>query len=402
MNSKERILAALSHKESDHIPIDLGGTPVTSISLSAYAQLLRYLTMESLSPKLYMPFNQTVEVDSHVLDVLGGDTYSVYYGPKSWSLCQLEDGFVYQVPTRWIVQAAEDSKEVVLDDEGHVFAQRALGTDYFQRPYAPLAEATSIAAIDRCLHDIERVNVPFYLDESLSCFGERTRTTFASTNRMLIGNYQFSVFMAAQRLRGWENFMMDLIANQTFAEALMDRLVEAHMTWFTQFADVVGDCIQVVLVADDLGMQDRPQLSPELYRRVVKPYHKKLYQFIKENSDVYLLLHTDGAVADFIPDFLEMGIDALNPVQSSSRGMDPRRLKREFGKDLTFWGGGCDTQRTLPFGSPSEVRDEVKRSIDDLAPGGGFVFAQVHAIPAGTPPENVAAMYEAAREYGSY
>jgi uroporphyrinogen decarboxylase len=135
---------------------------------------------------------------------------------------------------------------------------------------------------------------------------------------------------------------------------------------------------------------------------VVKPYHKKLYQFIKDNSDVFLILHTDGAVADFIPDFIEMGIDALNPIQSSARGMDPRRLKREFGQDLSFWGGGCDTQRTLPFGTPSEVRDEVKRSIDDLAPGGGFVFAQVHTIPANTPPENIVAMVEAVKEYGSY
>jgi uroporphyrinogen decarboxylase len=365
-------------------------------------QLLRHLGIENVAPKLYMPFNQTVEVASQVLDVFGGDTCPVYYGPEAWNEHQLEDGFTYQLPARWIVQTPENGKEVVCDDEGRVFAQRPLGTDYFQRPHAPLNEATSIADIDRCTRHIERVNVPFYLDESLACFGERTQAINANTNRMPIGNYQFSVFMAAQRLRGWENFMIDLIANQAFAEALMDRLVEAHKTWFTQFKEAAGDDIQVVLVADDLGMQDRPQLSPDLYRKVVKPYHKKLYQFIKDTSDVYLLLHTDGAVADFIPDFLEMGIDALNPVQASAQGMDPRRLKREFGKDLTFWGGGCDTQRTLPFGSPSEVRDEVKRSIDDLAPGGGFVFAQVHAIPAGTPPENVVAMYEAAKEYGTY
>jgi len=139
-----------------------------------------------------------------------------------------------------------------------------------------------------------------------------------------------------------------------------------------------------------------------VYREMVKPYHQKLFAFAKSRCDAYLLLHTDGAVAPFIPDFIEMGVDAINPVQVSATGMDSKALKREFGQDITFWGAGCDSQAILPFGSPQEVEDEVKRRIDDLAPGGGFVFAPIHNIQAGVPAENAVAMFRTARQYGVY
>jgi uroporphyrinogen decarboxylase len=143
-------------------------------------------------------------------------------------------------------------------------------------------------------------------------------------------------------------------------------------------------------------------LSPQLYRKVVKPYHNELYQFIKSKTDAHLFLHTCGSVYDLIPDLIEMGVDILNPVQVSARNMDSALLKREFGRDMVFWGGGCDTQRVLPFGTPQEVKQEVRRRLEDLAPGGGYVFNQVHNIQAHTPPENIMAMYEAVEEYGHY
>jgi len=149
-------------------------------------------------------------------------------------------------------------------------------------------------------------------------------------------------------------------------------------------------------------MQNGPQLSPALYREVVKPRHNRFYQYIKQHTDAYLFLHTCGSVYTFIPDFIEMGVDILNPVQVSAKDMDTKRLKEEFGKEITFWGGGCDTQKVLPFGTPREVEEEVKRRIEDLAPGGGFVFNQSHNIQAGVPPENIMAMYEAVKKYGKY
>ena len=198
-----------------------------------------------------------------------------------------------------------------------------------------------------------------------------------------------------------EKFLIDLIANQRFAEKLMDKVLEYQLAYWDEFLDRVGDYVQVAQVAEDLGTQVGLIMNPKVFRKLIKPRDEKLWNFIKRKANVKLLLHSCGSVYQFIPDFIEMGVDALNPVQVAARDMDTRRLKAEFGEKLTFWGGGCDTQRILLFGTPADVRNEVKRRIKDLAPGGGFVFTQVHNIQAGTPPRNIVAMLEAANKYGT-
>jgi uroporphyrinogen decarboxylase len=162
---------------------------------------------------------------------------------------------------------------------------------------------------------------------------------------------------------------------------------------FEKTIDVVGEFVQIVEITDDLGMQQSPMISPDLYRRLIKPRQRRMCEFIKSKTDAYIYLHSCGSIAEFIPDFIDIGVDILNPIQVSAQGMDTGKLKRMFGKDLVFWGGGCDTQRVLPFGSPEDVREEVKRRLDDLAPGGGFVFCQVHNIQANIQPQNIMAMY---------
>ncbi len=166
--------------------------------------------------------------------------------------------------------------------------------------------------------------------------------------------------------------------------------------------ELVGPYVDVVRVADDLGTELGPIISPELYRALIKPRQKKLYGLIKSKTGARLLLHSCGAVRDLIGDFIDIGVDALNPVQVSARGMDSRSLKKEFGKQMCFWGGGCDTQRVLPFGGIEDIRREVRRRVSDLAPGGGFVFAPVHNIQFDVTPERIEALYAASREYGSY
>ena len=170
----------------------------------------------------------------------------------------------------------------------------------------------------------------------------------------------------------------------------------------SSYLDTFGKYIDVVVVGDDLGMQDRPQLSPELYWKMLKPRQKKLYAYIKSKTDARLFMHACGSVYDFIPDYIDMGVDILNPVQVGARNMDSARLKKEFGRHVAFWGGGCDAQYVLPFASPETVREEVRRRIGDLAPEGGFVFNTVHNIQADVPVENLAAMYEAVQEFGQY
>jgi uroporphyrinogen decarboxylase len=174
-----------------------------------------------------------------------------------------------------------------------------------------------------------------------------------------------------------------------------------HIEFFRHYLEAVGDCIDVVVVSDDLGGENGPLISPELYRELVKPAQKKLWQFIKSNTEAYLFLHSCGSIYRFIPDLIEIGVDILNPIQVAAKDMDTRRLKDEFGDKLIFWGG-IDTQRILPFGSPEDVESEVKKRIADMAPGGGYVLTAVHNIQAGVSPENICMMYDAARKWGAY
>jgi uroporphyrinogen decarboxylase len=189
--------------------------------------------------------------------------------------------------------------------------------------------------------------------------------------------------------------------DKPFAKALFDKLADFHIEFFRHYLEAVGDCIDVVVVSDDLGGENGPLISPELYRELIKPAQKKLWQFIKSNTEAYLFLHSCGSISKFIPDLIEIGVDILNPIQVAAKDMDTRRLKDEFGDKLIFWGG-IDTQRILPFGSPEDVESEVKKRIADMAPGGGYVLTAVHNIQAGVPPENICMMYDAARKYGVY
>jgi uroporphyrinogen decarboxylase len=276
------------------------------------------------------------------------------------------------------------------------------GGHYFDPLHAPLAGAESVAEIDRCQAWIESYDRPDHLDLAYEELAAAARALRQNSDYLLVGFFGGHIFQAAQSLRGWEQFLVDLLRNQSFARALLDRLAEANVRRFAHYAETVGRYVDVIHFEDDLGMQDRPLLRPALYRRMVKPYHARLFAFARAKSEAVLLFHSDGAVAPLIPDFIEMGIDALNPMQVSAAGMDPLVLKREFGREMAFWGGACDSQETLPFGTPAQVADEVRRRIDALAPGGGYVLAPIHNVQAGVPVENVVAMFRAAREHGAY
>lgn len=210
-------------------------------------------------------------------------------------------------------------------------------------------------------------------------------------------------FQMSFLLRGFEDFFMDLAANPPLACYLMDKVIELKMKFWGLVLEELGDYITVVALADDLGDQRGPRISLQMYKKYIKPRQKKLIGFIRKIAPhpVYIFLHSCGSVYDFIPDLIEVGVDILNPVQVSAANMDTKKLKKEFGKDIVFWGG-IDTQQVLPRGTTQQVRDEVKRRIDDLAPGGGFIFNPVHNIQEEVPPQNIMAMWEALQDYGIY
>lgn len=400
MNHRERVLASLRHEEPDREPIDLGGTVDSTMVAVAYRRLRAHLGLGPGTIRVADVYQHTALVEDDVREALGVDTRLVGDEPRRWRDGQLPDGTPARLPETFRPERLDDGSQVVRDDEGTVVLKMPRDGHYFDSIHSPLAHATSVDEIDDHLDAIRSYDRPEHLDMSYEALAEKARRLREETDDLLVGFFGGHIFQAGQSLRGWDTFLLDLLINRRFAEALMDRLVEANVERFERYAATVAPYVDVIQFEDDLGMQDRPLLRPELYREVVKPYHARLFDFVKSRCDAHVLLHTDGAVAPLIPDFIEMGVDILNPVQVSAAGMDPRTLKREFGEDITFWGAGCDSQEVLPFGTPQEVADEVRRRIDELAPGGGFVFAPIHNIQAEVPPENVVAMFETAAACG--
>lgn len=402
MNRRERVLTALRHQEPDRVPIDFGGTCDSMIMAVSYQELRRHLGLGPSTTRVLDIYQQTAVIEEDVRQALGADLMPILNEPDEWREGTLADGAPAELPAKFRPQLQEDGSRVVLDAAGNVVAKMPQGGPYFDPVYAPLADATSVRDIEKHMDQIVNYDTPGHLDKSYEELANKAKALREDTDYALVGFFGGHILQAGQVLRGWETFLMDLLVNQKFAHALLEKLTEAHLQRLERYAATVGQYVDVIHFEEDLGMQDRPLMRPSLYRKMLKPYMKKLFSFARSRCDAYILLHTDGAVAPFMPDFIEMGVDAVNPVQVSAAGMDTKELKQEFGRDVTFWGAGCDSQAVLPFGTPKEVADEVKRRIDDLAPGGGFVFASIHNVQAGVPLENTVAMFKTAREYGVY
>jgi len=202
-------------------------------------------------------------------------------------------------------------------------------------------------------------------------------------------------------MRGLENLFIDMAAQPEVLEAIIDRTLAFWLDWFRLFLDEAGDVVDIIMIGDDLAGQNGPLFMPATYRGIVKPRQKRLVQYIKSRTRAKIWYHSCGAVLEYLPDLVDNGIDILNPVQISARGMDPARLKAGWGDQLSFWGGAIDAQHVLPHASPGEVREHVRRNLAAFKPGGGYVFNNVHNIQADVPPENILAMYDAAYEFGT-
>lgn len=401
MNRRERVLAALNHQEPDRVPIDLGGSDSSGITAIAYKNLNSYLGLKGGKTRVFDPYQQIVDLEEEVLQVVKSDVRSIMIQPRNWKPWKLPDGSDCEIPEKWNPRSRKDGSQVVLNDRGEITAIMPSAGLYFEPVYAALKDCQTVDDLDRHRGDIDSFDLPAYLDQTFEEMGETAGQIRQKSDRLLTGgNFAAHVLASSQILRGWDVFLLDLLEQPAFAEALMDRLVDAYCERFDRYWNCLGQYLDVVVVSDDLGTQMAPILSPELYRKRIKPFHKRLYSYMKKKSGAFVFLHSCGSVYRLIPDLIEAGIDILNPIQASAAEMDTRRLKREFGDVLVFWGGGCDTQRILPKGTRQEIRDEVKRRIDDLAPGGGFVFTQVHNILPDVPPENIMAMYEAVWEFG--
>jgi uroporphyrinogen decarboxylase len=244
--------------------------------------------------------------------------------------------------------------------------------------------------------ELERYPFSRIDEEELRLLEGRARRLYEGTDKCLFGWFNGSIFETAQLLSGFDTFFLRLAAEPEFSRRLLERLAEAAIGDLKRYLRAVGPYIQVIGFGDDLGFQNGPQISPTLFRSTVKPLLKEIYRTAHSLSPAKVLLHSCGSVYELIEDFIEIGVDILNPVQTSAANMELQKLKERFGGRIVFWGGGADVQSVLPLGSPEEVRRDVRRRLEVMGEEGGFVFAPIHNLQADVPPENIVAMFEEA------
>ncbi len=374
--------------------MDLGASESSGIMGIAYNNLRSHLGRGQRT-QIYDISQVIAKVEEPVLDRIGADAVPLLIEPRRWKSWTLQDGSPCEIPEGLNITSREEGGWEILRDDGTAAAVNPAGSYYFDPINPPLADASVPQDIEDGIEHLRSFDWPSCMDEDYEDLARKARCLHEETGRFVVANLWVHVFAAGQILRGFENFMMDLAADKALAHRLMGRLVDCYAERVIPYIDAVGPYVDIIQVNDDLGTQNGPQLSPALYREMVKPYHARLWGMIKKRSSKPLLLHSCGSLYDLLPDLIEIGVDAINPVQVMAANMDGDLLKREFGDALTFWGGGCDTQHVLGGGTPEDVREEVRRRCDQFAPGGGFVFCQVHNIQPDVPVENIMAMYEA-------
>lgn len=382
MSSRERLLAALDHKEPDRVPIDLGGNQ-TGIHRLAYESLIGRLGLKE-PIEIMDAVQQLARPSEAVLERLRVDTRYVFAGSAEGY-----DGRITRVERdgrAWFDLTDEFGVRWSMPEDQPL---------YMDISCSPLA--------GRSMKEMEEYQFPRGDDPAR--FGklrEQAREIRNHSPYAVVSGISGVVYEYCWYLRGLENWFIDMIEDPDFCAALLDKTLKFWMDWFKAFLDECADVVDVIMIGDDLSAQSGPLFSPKFYRRVVKPRHRQLAQYIRSRTSAKLWYHTCGSCREYLPDLIDNGVQVINPVQISAKNMEPEGLKRDFGAKLSFWGGAVDSQHSLPKNSPDEIREEVKANLARFMPGGGYVFNNVHNIQAGVPPENILAMYDAAYEFGFY
>lgn len=411
MNSRERVLATINHQEPDRVPIDFGGHRSSGISAIAYAKLKKALGITSGDIYVYDMIQQLAIVEPPVLDAVGADVIEMGRGfmldDKEWKPWVLPDGRLCKIPVYINVEKrGEDS--YLISDDGLDLAIQKKGCLYFEQIHWPLADRP---IEDDDFSDLQEVlkcsmwtgvttpggHLPL-TKAGLKSLAAGAKALYESTDRAIVGLFGGQMFEIPQFLYRMDNYFTYMALYPEACIRLSEKLCQLHLSNLEKWLGAVAPYINVILFSDDLGGQNGPLISPTMYRKYYKPYHKKLWLRIKELAPhVKIQLHTCGGIEPLLEDLIDAGLEIANPIQITCRGMNAGSLKATYGQRLTFWGGGCDTQYVLPRATPKEVAKHVKEQIAILSPGGGYVFQQVHNILADVPPENIVAMFEAVR-----
>jgi uroporphyrinogen decarboxylase len=360
--------------------------------------------------RVYDVVQQLAQPSEAVLDLFHVDVVDLGRAfltrPGDWHDWTLPDGSTAKAPAYFRPASDGHGGWQVAAEDGTVFGRMPAGANHLSQCHWPLRDLAAPDEIGDLREHAKKVtwmalpapprHLDLMTDEGLEELREGARRLYETTDRAIMAAFGGNFLEGGQFLCGMARFLEMMAAEPKLAEALMDQLLELYLTVLPRFLEAVGPYVQLIQVGDDLGAQAAPQISPDMYRRLLKPRHRALYSYIREHFDGFIFLHSCGSIRPLLPDLIDVGVQVINPVQTSAAGMDPAELKREFGRDLTFWGGGCETQTTLRVGTPEQVAAQVRERLRLFSPGGGYVFNQVHNILSDVPPENVVAMFRAA------
>ena len=415
MNSRERIEAAINHQQPNRVPIDLGATPVSGMQVSSVYQLRQALGLDEPGTpvKVIEPYQMLGEIKPDLLDSVGADAVCLH-GPrdffgckfgewKPWTTC---DGTPILVPADLNTEPDADGNILAYPQGDRTVppsARMPKGGYYFDsiERQGPIDDDN--LNVEDNLEEFGPIT-----DETLDYFATEARRLRDESDRAIVANFGGTAFgdialvpapwlKNPKGIRGVEEWYISTATRFDYVYELFTRQCEIALGNLAKLHAAVGDIISVVfLTGTDFGTQNGPFIGPPSYRKLYQPFHRRLNDWIHENTSWKTFMHSCGSIMDLLPDIIDAGFDIINLVQCSAMGMDPRVLKDRFGDKITFWGGGIDTQKTLPFGTPDDVRREVAQRFNVFAPGGGFVFNSVHNIQAKTPVENLVSLYEAA------
>lgn len=411
MTPRERILTAINHREPDRVPIDLGATPSSGISVVAYRNLIKYLGKTHLKTRVYDVIQEVVQPEMELIDYCGSDVLDIgrhfNTGEDYWQEVEVISGYKALYPKWFHTRLLPDGSTVALSSEGEVIGRMPRGATFFDQTIFPYADGYP-DDFNNLETDMKR---PIWgamgftpwdwagEKDFWQLLREKTIDLRNRTDKALLLGIGCNLFEWGSFMRRMDNFMIDLLLEPEKVHSFLDKLMESHMNTLAKTCEAIGDIVDIIKFGDDLGTTNGPFISNEMYREFFKPRHKMLCDYVKNNSSMHTMLHCCGGIYELIPELIESGFEILNPVQINALHMEPERLKNEFGRDITFWGGGCDTKSILNQATPQQVKDHVKHNLDIFMVNGGYVFNTVHNIMPDVPPENIVAMFEAVHQY---
>jgi uroporphyrinogen decarboxylase len=403
MNSRERLLISINHKQPDKIPIDLGSSTVTGISAIAYNNLKSYLNISSPT-KVFDVVQQLASVDMEIINLFGVDALDinrVTIETDKWYEVELADGSKAEYPDWFRPKKSPDGSWYTTNADGLILSKMPAGAAFYDQMFFPYENGYP-ESFENLKDSLKKISWVVHSHASnLDSTELRDRLVYLkkSTDKALVMSGGVKLLELGFFIRRMDNFLMDLMIEQDKLSKMLDILVEMHLAGLEQKCSTIGDIVDVIRFGDDMGMTSGAFMDMETFRKIFKPRYRILCDYVKKHSNMKIFLHSCGSIKQYIPDLIEVGFDILNPVQTNCYDMDPLTLKREFGKDITFWGGGVDTASVLNRGRPEEVRKDVLKRCEMFSKDGGFVFAPIHNILSEVPPQNIIAAYNAVKEF---